>query len=273
MCICGSGQRAYRCSRCRIGAGICKEHGRRKSRCTLCLNNTRLRPGSSAEVCSHLIQKKYCKTCGGTHLCAHCQLTCVRRKFELCHSCSHWTQGHFVYSKERKVKRLLDTAAELGVLPSYDQYNRRLAPNLDSKIYGQSRPDFLWRMSSHIVILEVDEKQHKAYDPDCERKRELDLLNSAKGIPLYLVRYNPDAFSTGKKTSATPFCRREGRFLRFMETVLVDTPRSVLFKNNVFVKTYLFYDCPCTTCDYIHTESYLRDTDFVKSYDVVSSHV
>lgn len=248
-----------------MGAGICKAHGRRKSRCTLCLNNSRLRPGKGAEVCSHLIQKKYCKACGGTHLCAQCRLVCVRRKFELCQSCSHWMQGRFLYSKEQNVKRLLDRAAERGVLPLYDQHNRRLAPDLDVQLYGQSRPDFLWRMSSFIVILEVDEQQHKAYGSDCERKRELDILNSARGVPVYLVRYNPDAFSTGLKKSTTPFYRREQQMLRFMQHILVDTPQSDLFKDNMLVKSYLFYDCHCKACDNVHTHHYFRDSDFVKS--------
>jgi hypothetical protein len=264
-CVCGSGQASYRCSRCRKGRGVCVTHGRRKYRCILCTDNERLKPGAGAEMCEHLIQKKYCRQCGGSHLCAHCRLVCVRRKFELCYTCSMWMQGNPVYRKELKIKRLLHLAASNGIIPLYDQHNRRLSMELDVDIYGKARPDFLWRMASFVVILEVDEMQHKAYDAACERKRELDLVNSAKGTPVYLIRYNPDSFSTASKRSTTPFVGREQRLLDLLEYVLINTPKQDLFGENIFVKSYLCYDCHCTECEYIHTECFMRDVDLVNS--------
>lgn len=216
-------------------------------------------------MCEHLIQKKYCRHCGGNHLCAHCRLVCVRRKFEHCYTCTKWIQGNPVFRKEEKVKCMLQRAANQGTLPLYDQHNRRLSADLDVGVYGKARPDFLWKMASFVVILEVDEVQHKTYDASCERKRELDLLNSAKGAPVYLIRYNPDSFSTASKSSTTPFYGKEQQLLDLLEHVLVDTPKQALFKDNIFVKSYLFYDCCCTECDYLHTEYFMCDIDLLKS--------
>lgn len=176
-----------------------------------------------------------------------------------------WIQGNPVYRKELKIKRFLQLAASKGIIPLYDQHNRRLSVELDVDIYGKARPDFLWRMTSFVVILEVDEMQHKAYDAACERKRELDLLNSAKGTPVYLVRYNPDSFSTASKKSTTPFFGKEQRLLDLLEYILVDAPKQTLFGKNIFLKSYLYYDCHCAECDYIHTECFMRDVDLVNS--------
>ena len=264
-CICGSGQASYRCSQCRTGNGICAAHGRRKYRCTLCTDNERLKPGTGAEVCKHLIQKKYCRHCGGTHLCKHCRLVCVRRKFEDCYTCSKWMHGDPVYRKEQKIKRLLNRAAEEGIFPLYDRHNRRVSADLNIDVYGMARPDFLWQMPSFVILLEIDEMQHKTYDITCEKKRELDLLNSAKGKPVYLIRYNPDSFSTAYKHSTTPFYERERLLVDLLEHVLVDTPKETLFGDNIFVKSYLFYDCKCIECDFIHTECFVRDVDLLNS--------
>ena len=47
------------------------------------------------------------------------------------------------------------------------------------------------------VLLEVDEEQHKAYDPSCDVRRDFDMAASValgSGHKLLVLRYNPDAF-------------------------------------------------------------------------------
>ena len=45
------------------------------------------------------------------------------------------------------------------------------------------------------VLLEVDEEQHKAYDPSCDVRRDFDMAASValgSGHKLLVLRYNPD---------------------------------------------------------------------------------
>ena len=54
------------------------------------------------------------------------------------------------------------------------------------------------------VLLEVDEEQHKAYDPSCDVRRDFDMAASvALGSGHKLLRYNPDAFKIAGVTRRT----------------------------------------------------------------------
>ncbi len=59
---------------------------------------------------------------------------------------------------------------------------------------SKKRPDILLDMGSHIVIVEVDENSHGAYDPTCEEKRMGEIWNNLRHGPLVFVRFNPDKY-------------------------------------------------------------------------------
>ena len=55
------------------------------------------------------------------------------------------------------------------------------------------------------VLLEVDEEQHKAYDPSCDVRRDFDMAASValgSGHKLMVLRYNPDAFQDRRRDAA-----------------------------------------------------------------------
>ena len=65
----------------------------------------------------------------------------------------------------------------------------------DSKQCGKVvKPDFVWEVSTHVLVLEVDQFQHHQPGYECEDKRCVDMYNSYGGLPTIIVRFNPDTF-------------------------------------------------------------------------------
>ena len=67
------------------------------------------------------------------------------------------------------------------------------------------------------VLLEVDEEQHKAYDPSCDVRRDCDMAASVglgSGHKLLVLRYNPDAFKIAGMTRRTTKKERHAQLIR-----------------------------------------------------------
>jgi hypothetical protein len=56
------------------------------------------------------------------------------------------------------------------------------------------RPDAVLDLSSHAIIVEVDENQHISYDCSCENKRLMELSLDLNHKPLTFIRFNPDSY-------------------------------------------------------------------------------
>lgn len=69
--------------------------------------------------------------------------------------------------------------------------------------YGCSkrRPDLLLDLGYQIVIVEIDENQHKKYDCICDNKRLMTLSQDLGHRPIVFIRFNPDDYvnQTGDK--------------------------------------------------------------------------
>jgi hypothetical protein len=48
-----------------------------------------------------------------------------------------------------------------------------------------------------VIIVEVDENQHAAYDCSCENKRIMELSQDVGHIPIVFIRFNPDQYLLG----------------------------------------------------------------------------
>jgi hypothetical protein len=67
----------------------------------------------------------------------------------------------------------------------------------DKRIIGgdsYKRPDILLDISSHIIIVEIDENQHDRYDCTCENKRMMQLSSDLKYKSIIFIRFNPDKY-------------------------------------------------------------------------------
>lgn len=70
----------------------------------------------------------------------------------------------------------------------------------DKKIYdgcSRKRPDIFIDLGYQVVIVEVDENQHRDYDCSCENKRLMELSQDVNHRPIVFIRFNPDDYTIG----------------------------------------------------------------------------
>ena len=59
---------------------------------------------------------------------------------------------------------------------------------------SRKRPDVYFDLPDRVVIVEIDEHQHKTYDESCSCSRMCDIVSAIGGRPVVFVRYNIDSF-------------------------------------------------------------------------------
>ena len=59
---------------------------------------------------------------------------------------------------------------------------------------SKKRPDLLLDLGYQIIIVEIDENQHKSYDCSCENKRLMTLSQDVNFRPIIFIRFNPDDY-------------------------------------------------------------------------------
>jgi hypothetical protein len=126
-----------------------------------------------------------------------------------------------------KIKALLETATDLGT-PIHDK-----PVGGDC---GKYRPDFRYDALTHFVVVEVDEDQHKGYDPECERIRMINIVQ-AVGMRCVFVRYSPDAFHIDGKTIRVYEKKRHDLLLKTVRECMKPS-----FDSEISCVVYLYYD-------------------------------
>ena len=61
------------------------------------------------------------------------------------------------------------------------------------------------------IIVEVDEFKHEGYDTTCEIARLNNLYEDLGMMPLIMIRFNPDAFTTGENKYRSCFVEGKTR--------------------------------------------------------------
>lgn len=79
---------------------------------------------------------------------------------------------------------------------------RELYPDmtLDKRIEGgcsKRRPDGFIDVLTHVVIVEIDEDQHRSYNEMCENRRMMELSVDVAHRPIVFIRLNPDEYVKG----------------------------------------------------------------------------
>ena len=67
----------------------------------------------------------------------------------------------------------------------------------DKRIYdgcSRRRPDIFIDIGYQIIIVEIDENQHKNYDCSCENKRIMEISKDVGHRPIIFIRFNPDNY-------------------------------------------------------------------------------
>lgn len=58
------------------------------------------------------------------------------------------------------------------------------------------RPDFVFDMGSHTIVIELDENQHKKYDISCDNKRLMSIFHGLGSRHMVMIRFNPDKYDS-----------------------------------------------------------------------------
>jgi len=65
---------------------------------------------------------------------------------------------------------------------------------------SKKRPDIQIDLGYQVIIVEIDENQHKFYDCTCENKRLMEISQDYNHCPIIFIRFNPDEYiSNGNK--------------------------------------------------------------------------
>jgi len=159
--------------------------------------------------------------------CQSCHLPNILNKNNFCSNCEP-----SIYAKvtKRKEKHIADLLTLNGFIFTNDR-----VPNGTN--CGRERPDFVFDQGTHIIILEVDEDQHKGYQCLCEQTRMVNITQSFGGIPVFWIRYNPDDFKLPNKSKSNISQNtRESYLLRWIKYAMTRQSK------NLLEVIYLFYN-------------------------------
>lgn len=176
----------------------------------------------------------HCETCKKDdminiveRICISCGLPNIINKDNKCKDCDN----HQIIRlrKQKEVKEYLDNKNYNYIL--YDKI-------IDGGSCVKYRPDFMFDCKTHYVIIEVDEHQHKGYSSDCELIR-MKNINESIGTPTIFIRYNPDAYKSGKKNVNPP---KVSRF-KVLDEILNKAIKYDVYNQKILLSEYyLYYD-------------------------------
>ena len=113
---------------------------------------------------------------------------------------------------------------------------------------SKRRPDAYLDLLTHIIIVEIDENQHKNYDTTCEIARINELFNDLGDRSIVFIRFNPDSYDNKlssfkyHKTSGVPIIRHLDEWNGRLESLKNCIDKYI---HNIPSETkfeYLFYD-------------------------------
>jgi hypothetical protein len=123
-----------------------------------------------------------------------------------------------------------------------------------------------------VIILEIDEEQHRWRDPSCDVRRDLDIAASialGSAHKIVLVHYSPDVFFVNGEPVRVPKRTRRVQLLALLDRLREEEPEQP------FERLYLYYDVdsPISTLPSVarHWEPAARELSRVyNDMDVVS---
>lgn len=175
----------------------------------------------------------------------------VKKKDSVCGQCAPKAKRGSP-CKEARIAAELEGWALTGIIPRYTSWNKTTL-DTNPAICGRYRPDFVWDLQHRAVILEVDEHQHKTdhYIPHCELVRMARIVEGFGGIPVHIIRYNPDAFKIKGVTRTT----RRGERVALLKDQLSKALAEPDFEH-VIVLQYLWFDQEEETAEFATAQYY-----------------
>lgn len=132
----------------------------------------------------------------------------------LCSECKKRNHKH-IHSKEWDVANHL--LQHINQNPVLDRM-------LPAKECSKRRPDVYYSCNQHVVIVEIDEDQHRRYDPTCECARISEIVGAIGGRAVTIIRYNPDKIKSEGRVFNVPRNDRLERLVGVVKTELNVVP-------------------------------------------------
>ena len=227
--ICEHKRKRSSCKEC-DGASIC-EHKRRRNQCKEC---------GGASICEHQCIRNHCIICSPQIACNYCKLNIMsRNKYRpYCFNCYCVLNPDIEHLRKYKIKEnyLTDALKEMYLLTPFIQ---------DQIIKGgcsKRRPDFLFELFTHTIIIENDENGHSNYDTTCDIAKLNETFTDLGDRPLVLIRFNPDKY---KNKSCFD---KEGKLIKIEWVKRVNILKETLIKhlkqipNEIITIIKLFFD-------------------------------
>ena len=117
--------------------------------------------------------------------CASCGLLYVLDANGVCEACDPTAFKRGALAKQRGVFAHLDAAGLPGT--STDRI-------VEGGTCGAERPDRVYELVDRVLVVEVDEDQHKGRPCLCEQTRMVNVSQAFGGLPVQWVRFNPDEY-------------------------------------------------------------------------------
>ena len=110
---------------------------------------------------------------------------------------------------------------------------------IERGVCGRERPDRVFEDDDKIVVLECDEHQHRERQCECEQTRMVNISQSYGGMPVYFIRWNPDAYVPVDGKAPEPVSKRYSTLAKVLRDVLDNrTPPPLA----LLAVTYMYYD-------------------------------
>ncbi len=126
--------------------------------------------------------------------CETCKLTQMNPKYKPnCAKCYFYLNPDDPRIRNYKTKEQAYMAALLEKFPQF---------KLDKTIDGgcsKRRPDGFLDLLTHVIIIEIDENEHKSYDDTCNNRRTMELSQDVNHRPIVFIRLNPDGYTLDDK--------------------------------------------------------------------------
>jgi hypothetical protein len=182
--------------------------------------------------------------------CTECKTTVTHQKDKLCAPCRQYLEMGASRKLIRIEHRIIAMLLLHGTIPNDDR--TKLNKSVGATCGGY-RPDIYIDCGTFILIIEIDEHQHRPryisrvdgvvastvvgpYTPECETVRMLSIVQ-AEQMPVYFVRYNPDTCTIdGKIIQVSPEKRCEALRILIDSVIEKGTPKALM------TITYMYYD-------------------------------
>ena len=164
--------------------------------------------------------------------CTSCCLPNIVNADGLCVYCNeHLTGKRPRLARQREVLQFLDCAC--ADIP-YDTTD--VVPQDLRACDRRERPDVMWDQGDRVVILEVDEDQHRSRPCECEQTRMINVSEALRAPHTLWIRYNPDAFQSPEARAWGSRAKRHSLLQRWLRWAL-EAPLE-----HTIGAMYLFFD-------------------------------